>query len=278
MINLYKSDKPGHWSIITGIILLIVAFIIMIFSNNDASSKNIRQTSAHTEAITTSKVVETTSEPPEEITTVSPSKSAYDKAKRLKKKIDFKADHPFTIRVNKKKNFAVVYGISKNKKHYIPYKAFVCSTGLNDRYTPLGTFTMSDKYLWHLMVDGTYGRYAIRINGHIMLHSIPYVHQSNDSMEYWEYNKLGKPASLGCVRFRLKDIKWIYEHCPVGTTVTIYNAPREKCPLPLPDIKKIRDKGSKTGWDPTDSDKDNPWKSKKKEKKRKKNKNKHKDY
>ena len=100
------------------------------------------------------------------------------------------------------------------------------------------------------MVDGTYAQYAIRIYGPIMLHSIPYTAASHDSMEYWEYNKLGKPASLGCIRLQAGDIKWIYDHCKNGTKVVIYEKP------------KANDKNR--GWDPSDPVKDNPWLKQKK--------------
>ncbi|WP_165541109.1 L,D-transpeptidase, partial [Bifidobacterium longum] len=37
-----------------------------------------------------------------------------------------------------------------------------------------------------------------------------------------EPNKLGSPASHGCVRLTVPDVKWLYEQLPQGTTVHIY--------------------------------------------------------
>ncbi|MDB6823838.1 L,D-transpeptidase [Bifidobacterium longum] len=37
-----------------------------------------------------------------------------------------------------------------------------------------------------------------------------------------EANKLGSPASHGCVRLTVPDVKWLYEQLPQGTTVHIY--------------------------------------------------------
>ena len=184
--------------------------------------------------------------------------------KKAKKKIDFSAEHPFLIRVNRAENFVTVYGINFKGKYKVPYKTFICSTGKYEESTPLGTFTISDKYRWQLMVDGTYAQYAVRIYGHIMLHSVPYIAESNDTLEYWEYNKLGKPASLGCVRLRVKAIKWIYDHCNAGTTVEIYSKEGEKPPIPIPKLVKIKKSDPYSNWDPTDPQKDNPWKTKEK--------------
>ena len=110
------------------------------------------------------------------------------------------------------------------------------------------------------MVDGSYAQYAIRINGEIMLHSIPYLDASSDTLETWEYNKLGKPASLGCIRFKAGVIKWIYDHCEEGTTVVVYDEPGEESPIELKKLEKIKKSSDKAGWDPTDPDEKNPWK------------------
>jgi len=130
------------------------------------------------------------------------------------------------------------------------------------RDTPLGTFRIYERYDWRIMVDGTYAQYAIRIYGPIMLHSVPYISDSHDSLEYWEYNKLGKPASLGCVRLRAKDIKWLYDNCKDGTTVVIYSKKNQKPPIPLRPLKKIKKSDKYKDWDPSDPVKSNPWKKK----------------
>ena len=174
------------------------------------------------------------------------------------------------IRVNRAENFVTVYGMDYEGKHTIPYKTFWCSTGLNPESTPLGQFKISERYDWRIMVDGSYAQYAVRIYGPIMLHSIPYTYGKHDALEYWEYNKLGKPASLGCVRLRVKDIKWIYDNCNDGTKVTIYSEPDEEPEIALPKIKKIKKSNKNKNWDPTDPAKGNPWKNKKKTNTRKK--------
>ncbi len=180
--------------------------------------------------------------------------------KAAKKLIDFDAEYPFEIKVNRSENFVVVYGIDKDGNYTIPYKTFICSTAKIPENTPIGIFSISDKYRWHLMVDGTYAQYAIRIDGQIMLHSVPYYSPENDDLETEEYNKLGKPASLGCVRMKVAAIKWIYENCKEGTAVSIYELTDEEPPIPIPKLKKLDPDDERSGWDPTDPLKGNPWK------------------
>ncbi|MBQ3404696.1 MAG: L,D-transpeptidase, partial [Oscillospiraceae bacterium] len=32
----------------------------------------------------------------------------------------------------------------------------------------------------------------------------------------------GYPVSHGCVRMYTSDVQWIYNNCPIGTTVVVY--------------------------------------------------------
>ena len=110
-----------------------------------------------------------------------------------------------------------------------------------------------------LMVDGSYGQYAIRFNRGILFHSVPYYSMNKGDLEDGQYNKLGDYASLGCVRMCVRDVKWIYDNCPSGTGVTIYDDAVNPGPLGKPDSIKIPEDSAYAGWDPTDPDENNPW-------------------
>lgn len=164
---------------------------------------------------------------------------------------------PYLINVNRTQNMVVIYKNDGNGNFNEPIKAMVCSIGLNGE-TPKGTFKTSDKYKWRLLFGDVYGQYATRITGHILFHSVPYTQKSKDTLEYDEYNKLGKAASAGCIRLSVKDAKWIYDNCPKGTTVVIYDSSDEE-PLEKPTPIKIDTSDNRRGWDPTDPDPKNPW-------------------
>lgn len=135
----------------------------------------------------------------------------------------------------------------------------ICSVG-TDGKTPTGTYNTTAKYTWLWLSGNVYGQYATRIVGPYLFHSVPYFTQDKSDLEYEEYNKLGQAASLGCVRLSVKDAKWIYDNCPVGTTVTIYDSDETE-PLEKPKPIRIDTSDKKRrGWDPTDPDSRNPWK------------------
>jgi lipoprotein-anchoring transpeptidase ErfK/SrfK len=170
------------------------------------------------------------------------------------------AQKPYEIKVNRAANTVTVYGIDSNGFYSTPIKAMTCSTGKTVGDTPLGNGSITDKYEFHLMVDGTYGQYAVRyMDGGILFHSVPYYSNQKDMLETDQFNLLGSVASLGCVRLCVADVLWIYENCPEGTPVVVYDDESNPGPLGKPDTIKIPENSQFAGWDPTDPDEANPW-------------------
>lgn len=154
--------------------------------------------------------------------------------------------------VNVDANVVTVY------QNGVPVRAMVCSTG--DVTPRAGTFLMSDKYRWHDLYGNVYGQYTCRITGHILFHSLPYVRNYDpSSMISEEFDKLGTPASMGCVRLMTADAKWIYENCDSGTSVTFYADAANPGPLGRPFTAPVSSFAALYGWDPTDPDPMNPW-------------------
>ena len=167
---------------------------------------------------------------------------------------------PYMIKVNRAANCITVYGKDDSGAFTVPVKAITVSCGKNLGDTPLGSYQTINEYKWRKMVDGTYSQYAYRIVGSILFHSVPYYSQAKDDLEWEEFNKLGTAASLGCVRMTVADSKWLMDHCPIGTLVTIYDDAANPGPLGKPDTIKIPADSPYKNWDPTDPDPANPWK------------------
>ncbi|HEX3076752.1 MAG TPA: L,D-transpeptidase family protein, partial [Lachnospiraceae bacterium] len=163
---------------------------------------------------------------------------------------------PYLIKVNKQQNCVTIYEKDSEGKYTVPVKAMICSTGTE---TPLGTFKTPTKYRWKVLLEDVWGQYSTRITRDILFHSVWYYKQDPSTLSALQYNKLGTMCSHGCIRLTVADAKWIYDNCPIGTTVTIYNS---KDPGPLGKPKAIK-LAPGTGWDPTDvTNKNNPFNSK----------------
>ncbi len=159
--------------------------------------------------------------------------------------------HPYMIKVNKQQNVVTIYKKGK-KGTYKPHRAFVCSTGVA---TPTGTFSLGAKYRWHQLMGPSYGQYCTRIYKGVLFHSVWYYKPSKNTQSYIQYNRLGTTASHGCIRLTVAASKWIYDNCPSGTKVVIYNS-RNSGPLGKPKARKM---SGYMGWDPTDPDPNNPY-------------------
>lgn len=167
-----------------------------------------------------------------------------------------KQEYPYYVTVNLTDNIVTVYEQDETGEYTVPIKAFLCSGGED---TPEGTFQTMVKYDWRYLFGDVWGQYATRITGHYLFHSVPYFEKDKSTLEYEEYNKLGTTASAGCIRLTVKDAKWIYENCPVGTTITMYRGEVEEPLQPAPVQKLNVEDEERRGWDPTDPDPANPW-------------------
>ena len=161
---------------------------------------------------------------------------------------------PYAIEIVRNQNVVIIYGRDDNDEYTVPVYAFLCSTGTA---TPTGKYSLGAKREWAPLYGGVWGQYVCGIYGNILFHTVPYYHMTKDSLETEEYNKLGTACSMGCVRLAVEDVKWIYDNCPSGTSIRIYDA--EELPVERPTFEPIDPSDPRAGWDPTDPDPENPW-------------------
>lgn len=170
---------------------------------------------------------------------------------------------PYFIAVNRATCTVTVYTLDDSGSYTVPYKAMVCSVGKPGRgITPTGSFTLSGyNRQWCYMRDGSYGQYACQFKGSYLFHSVCYNKADPSTLMTYEYNDLGRPASLGCVRLQTADAKWIYDNCAGGTQVRIFDGVAADDPLGKPDkrVAYIDPSDPNAGWDPTDEREENPW-------------------
>lgn len=154
----------------------------------------------------------------------------------------------------------VAYEVIEGKWEVV--RIMICSGGID---TPLGTFKISDKYVFHSLY-GSKGQYCSRFAKHCLFHSVPISDEADTQeegrkkMRYSYYKRLGNFASHGCIRMLCIDAYWIYENCPPGTEVVISRSagPEPSQPPELINYGPYETK-SGYGWDPTDPDPDNPY-------------------
>lgn len=158
--------------------------------------------------------------------------------------VTYKPSGKMRIEVNRKQNVVTIYDGD------IPVKAMTCSTGLGgSASTPTGTFHIYQKHAWWVLNGPSYGQYCSRFLPEYLFHSVPVYGTSRNpyGVNSTDYNRLGSPASGGCIRLCVADVKWIYYNVPIGSTVIISDT--AKTPLGKPAVVKM---SSGYGADPTD--------------------------
>ena len=144
-----------------------------------------------------------------------------------------------------------IYAKDTSGKWRIPVKAMTCSVGLPATPTPKSTYTYPfntiERIRWGTLMGPSYGQYCTRIVAGILFHSVAGSAPNPYALPAGEYNRLGSPASHGCVRLCVRDAKWIYDNCPLGMQVII----NDNMYLPFDKPATIKIPASQN-WDPTD--------------------------
>lgn len=263
MEKIKKIDKKAWLAMILILIVIIIAFIINIIQKEKL--KNTFEVWAEQMAGEIQEEKEEVT--PEENTEISIEELEKEEEDPGEKNIPSNKDKapinngvPYYIKVNYGAQVVTIYGLDENKKYTKPVKAMVCSTGVA---TPTsGVYKIPARWKWLGLQGDVYGQYATQIKGNILFHSVPYLERGKpDTLEYWEYDKLGTYASAGCIRLTVADALWIYNNCAKGTQVEFYSS-SEPGPLGKPTAKKISSAPQNLrNWDPTDPDSSNPWKT-----------------
>jgi lipoprotein-anchoring transpeptidase ErfK/SrfK len=160
----------------------------------------------------------------------------------------------YRIEIDLTNQIGTVYGIYSDKSSKVMMSEFV-STARKGKTTPTGNFKISGasggrkaKLRTAKMESGkSYAEYLCRFHGAKCMHCVPYRKRNTTGhVDKTEFNKLGTPASGGCVRMPWKLAHYIYTNCPVGTPVKVFKGTKGKFPGGKP--KKYT---AKTNLDPT---------------------------
>lgn len=247
-------------AICISIVFLLV--VTLIIKNQVFASKTIESFAIESENTVEQEIQEVNKDENEEIKEeISMMEENIDETKvDIKKEENSNKNNKakYYIKVNYGANCVTIYAKDDEGEYTIPVKAMICSSGVA---TPTsGVYKMGPRYRWCALFGGVYGQYSVKITGNILFHSVPYLEQSEDTLEYWEYDKLGSTASAGCIRLMVSDALWIYSNCENGTYVEFYSS-QDPGPLGKPSARKISANEVCRNWDPTDPDSNNPWRT-----------------
>ncbi len=158
-------------------------------------------------------------------------------------------ESPYYIIVYTHSSSAVVYGKDETGAYNMKIKAFTVSTGKTSTPTRQGVYAIRAKYRWRKLNGDCWGQWCSSICKDYLFHSVPYSDRRVNALYNGSYYYLGKRnSSHGCIRMCVRDVKWIYDNCPIGTQVhVVWDIGPKGASVPP------RKSGAKySGWDPTD--------------------------
>lgn len=167
----------------------------------------------------------------------------YAKAKEYKYAATLKS---YRIEVDLTNQICTVYGVYSDNSAKAIMSEFV-STARKGCTTPTGNFKIQGasggrkaKYRTAKMSGGkSYAEYLCRFHGAKCMHGVPYSKRNTKGhVSKTEFNKLGTPASAGCVRMPIVLARFIYNTCPVGTPVKVFKGTKGKYPMGKPEKYK----------------------------------------
>ena len=176
--------------IIAVVIVIILAISIISLVKTIKNKKTVQEVSNLDNNIIEEELVidenDTTEINIEDLKTIE-EEEAKDKEKEKATKTS-NSNSKYYIKINYTANVVTIYTKDNKGEYTVPYKAMVCSTGSG---TPRsGTYAIKSRWRWGALFGGVYGQYCVHITGNILFHSVPYLSKSQDSLEYWEYDKL----------------------------------------------------------------------------------------
>ncbi len=130
---------------------------------------------------------------------------------------------PYKIYVSIEEQRVYIYGWD-GSGYNIEVDKYKCSTGVKGSDTPTGTYQSGGRVTfdeWYYFEEyNCYAKYATRIVGGVLFHSVLF-NARKQGPTSGSVRNLGKRASHGCVRLAVEDAKWIFDNCPVGTTIVV---------------------------------------------------------
>lgn len=129
---------------------------------------------------------------------------------------------PYYVEVDRVNGVMTIF----DKNRTTPVKSIRVSVGLSYTPTPTGTYTMSRSMRWQPLMGPSWGQYGTHVDGAgqggIFVHSVAGSAANSYSLPAAEYDKLGNPASHGCIRCCVADAQWVYNNCN-GATIRIFD-------------------------------------------------------
>jgi|GEM_PF-2431332 len=134
---------------------------------------------------------------------------------------------PYYIYIEKSSHTINIYELDEKGEYSKLIKTFLTATGVTAGKTPTGVFSVFEKHEWKQFDSAgterqySYSPYVVQFMDGIYIHGPVFPEEKFDRMFGDTYKEIGTNSTAGCMRTYTGAAYWIYNNCPMGTTVEI---------------------------------------------------------
>lgn len=254
-----KSVNPKHIRIISAIVAVIAVALNVLYTYSAVAKPNVQKMEAASGTDVVSGTDATSGTDlviSETDTEAEQSVSETDTEETEKEPIFGEVELPYYITVDKVGKIVSIYTLNEEGKYETLVRQCICATGKSVDKMPNGYYPLKNsKYKWNVVTandEVMRVQYSTRISGDYLFHSVPYTEMEKDKLDLRQYKNLGKTNAGGYIWLTVECAKWIYDNCPAGTPVRIFEGSYD-----AELVEKLRPAEPTDRWDPTDPDNPN---------------------
>ncbi len=148
---------------------------------------------------------------------------AREEAEIALKKV-MEAEPKYLIKVSKRTHIMSIYSRDESGNHTILKAEYKVATGRTPGLTPVGTFTLGTKQLWHeWWSGGSASPYTTSYANGLYIHGPIYRSKNFNTVFPTSVSEIGFNKTSGCIRTSVEAAKFVYDNCVQGTTIEITN-------------------------------------------------------
>ncbi len=251
-----KSTSPKYIRVISAILAFAAVVLNVLYTYSAVSKSDIQKMNAYESGTDAVSITDTTSKTDLIIISETDTSAEQETQAEEKEPTFGEVELPYYITVDKVGKIVSIYTLNEEGKYETLVRQCICATGKSVDKMPNGYYPLKNsKYKWNVITandEVMRVQYSTRISGDYLFHSVPYTEMEKDKLDLRQYKNLGKTGAGGYIWLTVECAKWIYDNCPAGTPVRIFEGSYD-----AELVEKLRPAEPTDRWDPTDPDNPN---------------------
>ncbi|MCL2321458.1 MAG: L,D-transpeptidase [Oscillospiraceae bacterium] len=134
------------------------------------------------------------------------------------------AEPIYSIKVSKSTHIMSIFSKDESGNYSVLSAEYLVATGRTPGLTPVGTFALGNKQIWHeWSLGGSASPYATAYAKGLYIHGPIYGSTNFDTVFASSIREIGFNKTSGCIRTTVEAAKFVFDNCVQGTSLQITN-------------------------------------------------------